>query len=404
MEKPTSSHPVSAPSSLPDFSNTERAFSARDTRELLKTYWLYQMIANPFLTRIGPPMLSWALKVGLPVKGLVKSTLFELFCGGESMEESVRTSEKLARFGVKTILDYSVEGEKNIEGFNQTAQVIVQTLEHGGKHTEVAFSACKLTGLAPFGLMERMQAGAPLSEEDLAALGRVAGRLKRIAEAAVANRTPVFLDAEESWIQDTIDGWAEGLMEQYNKEQPWVWTTLQMYRHDRLEYLRGLIRRSREKGYVLGVKLVRGAYMEKERARAREMGYRDPIQPDKAATDRDFDAAVRLCIENIDHVAVCAGTHNEDSSLRLAELMQEKGLAHNDPRIWFAQLLGMSDHISFNLAHHGYNAAKYLPFGPVQSVMPYLIRRAEENTSVAGQSGREVILLAQEKNRRKKNL
>ncbi len=396
-----SSAPLEPATGAPDFQNTRLAFQAKDDRHLWRTYWLYRLIDNPFLTKVGPPMLTTALKLGLPVKGIVRNSLFELFCGGETMEETIVTSEALNKFHVKTILDYSVEGEKNIEGFDQTASVIVATLEHGGKHPEVAFSACKITGLAPFELMEKLQAGETLSPEMEAAQERVMKRLHRIAAAARDNRTPVFIDAEESWIQETIDTWAEMLMETYNLDAPWVWTTAQLYRHDRLDYVKAVTERSKQKGYKLGLKLVRGAYMEKERRRASEWGYADPIQPDKASTDRDYDAALAWCIDHAAQVSVCAGTHNEVSTALLVKQMGAHQLSPDDNRVWFSQLLGMSDNLSFNLAHHGYNAAKYLPFGPVKAVMPYLIRRAEENTAVAGQSSREVVLLHAERMRRK---
>ncbi|MDX1907889.1 MAG: proline dehydrogenase family protein [Bacteroidia bacterium] len=386
----------------PDFNNTELAFKAKSQARLLRTYWIYKLIDNPFLTKVGPPMLSAALRMGLPVQGLVRDTLFEVFCGGESLPETAATSRYLHAYGVKTILDYSVEGEKNEAGFDATCQEIEATLLHGGQMDEVAFSACKLTGLASFDLMEKMQRGEALSPDEQVSLDRVRARLDRLASTAAAQRTPLFIDAEESWIQDTIDMLAEEVMARYNTQFPCVYTTVQLYRHDRLAYLENLIRRSREQGYILGVKLVRGAYLERENDRAAQLGYPTPMQPDKDSTDRDYDAALRLCVEHIDHVAICAGTHNEASSLYLTQLMADRGLPPDHPHVWFAQLLGMSDHISFNLAHHGYQAAKYLPYGPVKAVMPYLIRRANENTSIAGQSSREMELLSRELRRRQR--
>ncbi len=393
-----------------DFTNTQLAFQAKSNNQLRKAFWLFRMIGIPWLNAIGPKMLSWSLKAGLPVKGIVKKTLFEVFCGGESLEETAKTSQYLFQFNVRTILDYSVEGNRNEAGFDETANEIVDTLLHGGGHEEVAFSACKITGFAKIVLLEKiqrlLQEGKTVEEElgeaELAAFERVRGRIDEICKTAVAQKTPVFIDAEESWMQDTIDMLAEEMMEKYNGENAWVATTVQMYRWDRLDYLKGLIQKSKAKGYQLGVKVVRGAYLEKETDRAEEMGYKNPMQPGKEATDRDFDAALRLCIENIDHVHICAGTHNEKSSLLLTELMKEKGLPNDHSHILFAQLLGMSDHISFNLGHAGYNAAKYLPYGPVKAVMPYLIRRANENTSVAGQSSRELQLLRTEFRRRRK--
>ena len=394
-----------------DFSNTELAFKAKTNVQLKKAYWLFKMIGIPWINSVGPPMLSWALRIGLPVKGLVKKTLFEVFCGGESLEETAATSEYLFKFNVRTILDYSVEGKKNEEGFDKTANEIVETLLHGGAHEEVAFSACKITGYAAIDLLEKVQnlirGGMPLSEglteTELAAFERVRARVDKICQTAVAQKTPVFIDAEESWMQDTIDMLAEEMMEKYNGENAWVATTVQMYRWDRLEYLNKLVAESKAKGYQLGVKVVRGAYLEKETERAEEMGYKNPMQPDKASTDRDYDEALRVCIDNIEHVHLCAGTHNEESSFLLTQLMKEKGLPNDHSHVLFSQLLGMSDHISFNLGHAGYNTAKYLPYGPVKAVMPYLIRRANENTSVAGQSGRELQLLSTEFRRRRRS-
>lgn len=383
-----------------DFSNTELAFQAQSDAKLKRTYWLFRMIDDPFLTKVGPKMLRFGLKIGLPLKGIVKTTLYELFAGGESLPLTIPRSEHLMEYGVRTILDYSVEGEKTEEGFNATKEEIVRTLIHGGKHDAVAFSCFKLTGLAPFDLLAKVQSGKALSETETASFERVKGRVREIAVAAKANDLPIFFDAEESWIQDVIDSLAEEMMEEFNREKPLIWTTTQHYRHDRLSYLESLIKRSKEKGFVLGVKLVRGAYLEKENRRAEEKGYPTPMQANKAATDQDYDAALRLCLDNLDHVAVCAGSHNQQSSALLAQLAAERGLATNHPHIWFAQLLGMSDNISFNLGHAGYNVAKYLPYGPVLSVMPYLIRRAEENTSVAGQASREVALLREEVKRR----
>jgi proline dehydrogenase len=393
-----------------DFSNTQLAFQAKSDLQLRKAYWLFKMIGIPWINAIGPKLLSTSLKIGLPVKGIVKKTLFEVFCGGESLAETARTSAYLFQFNVRTILDYSVEGERNEEGFDRTANEIVNTLLHGGNHEEVAFSACKITGFGKINLLEKAQLvlreGKPLSEglseKDLAAFEQVRARIDKICQTAVDQKTPVFIDAEESWMQDTIDMLAEEMMEKYNGENAWVATTVQMYRWDRLVYLKELIQRSKTKGYQLGIKVVRGAYLEKETDRAEEMGYKNPMQPDKQSTDHDYDVALRLCIENIDHVHICAGTHNETSSLLLTQLMKEKGLPNDHSHILFSQLLGMSDHISFNLGHAGYNTAKYLPYGPVKAVMPYLIRRANENTSVAGQSSRELKLLRTEFSRRKK--
>jgi proline dehydrogenase len=385
-----------------DFNNTQLAFQARTDKKLKKDYWLFKMVDSPFLTWLGPKLINFSFAIGLPIKGLIRKTIFQLFCGGESLAETVETSKYLASFGVKTILDYSVEGERTEAGFDATCEEIGKTLVHGGKYDEVAFCACKLTGMARIALLEKVQAGKELTEAETAEFERIRQRVDSLSRLAAENNTPLFIDAEESWIQDVIDQLAEEMMEKYNQEKAVVYTTAQLYRHDRLEYIRGLIERSKTKGYVMGIKLVRGAYLEKETLRAKEYGYENPMQPNKEATDRDFNDSVRLCLEHVDRVATCVGTHNEKSSLLVTEILQQKNLPIDHPHVWTAQLLGMSDHISFNLAHSGYNAAKYLPYGPVKSVMPYLIRRAEENTSIQGQSSREVELLSREVKRRKK--
>lgn len=388
--------------SLPDFNNTELAFKSKSDKELNAALWLFRAVASPFLANFGPKMLNFAFEMNLPfAESIAKKTLFNQFCGGTSIADTRSSSEKMFRYGVKTILDYSVEGEKNEASFEATCEEIIQTLIHGGKTESVAFTACKLTGLAKFDLLAKIQANVQLTPIEVVEWEKVKERVDRICRASVENKTPVFIDAEESWIQDSIDMLAESMMEKYNTDFPYIYTTLQLYRHDRIAYLRELIRKSENKNYMLGVKLVRGAYLEKETARAIEFSYLNPIQPTKEATDRDYDFAIELCLENIERVAFCAGTHNEKSSLKLAEMMREKMLPQNHPHILFAQLLGMSDHLSYNLSAHGFNAAKYLPYGPVKSVMPYLIRRANENTSIAGQSGRELVLLKQEVSRRK---
>lgn len=389
------------PKKLPDFSDTAGAFAHMDNKALKRRYSLFKKIDSPFLTKIGPPLIKLGFKLGLPIKGIVRKTVFDIFCGGEYLEDTVARSELLDASNVKTILDYSVEGEKSDEGFDATMNEIISSMVHGWQHKAVGYSAMKVTGIAQFDLLAKRQAGAKLTEEEQASLDRSHDRLDRICRRAVEMRHPIFIDAEETWIQDVIDEWAEEIMEVYNREKPVIYTTVQMYRHDRLEYLSRLIDRSREKGFYLGVKVVRGAYLEKERDRAEEMGYPDPIQPDKEATDRDFDDALRLCLDNIDMVGLCCGSHNEKSNLMLAQVMQEKKMPNDHPHVLSAQLLGMSDHISFNLARGGYRVAKYLPYGPVSAVLPYLFRRAEENTSVKGQSSREMELLKREVKRRK---
>ena len=384
-----------------DFQDTSLAFGYKSDKELKRTYRLFKKIDSPFLTKVGPPLVTFALKLGLPVKGIIRRTIFDIFCGGESLEETSERSNALFKNGVQTILDYSVEGEKSDNGFDATRDEIIDTLVHASGNEAVAFSAMKVTGVAHFEYLAANDTNRKLTDEERASLIRSKQRFQDICKKAFDLKQPVFVDAEESWIQEGIDRWTEEMMELYNKELPLIYHTVQLYRHDRLEYLRGLVQKSKEKGYILGVKLVRGAYLEKENDRAEEKGYPTPMQPNKPATDKDYNEALRLCFQHIDHVAICAGTHNDESCLLAAELMAEKGLPNDHPHVLFAQLLGMSDNISFNLGHHGYNVAKYLPYGPVKAVLPYLFRRANENTAIAGQSSREVQLLRKEVKRRK---
>jgi proline dehydrogenase len=333
-------------------------------------------------------------------EGIIRRTIFDIFCGGTSLEDTRDRSQELLASKVLTILDYSVEGKNDEASFDATRDEIMRTVEFGAIDEAVAFSAMKVTGIADMELLAKLDAGRSLEPAEKAAVARAKDRLEAICKMARDLKQPIFVDAEETWIQKTIDIWTEEMMAKYNQEAPIIYHTVQMYRHDRLAYLKGLFARAKEAHYFLGVKVVRGAYIEKENARANEFGYATPMQPDKAATDRDYNAALRECIAHIDYVALCAGTHNEESAATLAALLVEKGIPRDHPHVLFAQLLGMSDHISFNLAHHGYRAAKYLPYGPVKAVLPYLFRRAAENTSIAGQSSREVELLRKEVLRR----
>lgn len=383
-----------------DFSNTQFAFAYKSDAQLKRTYRFFKMLNSRLLASIGPPLLTFALRLRLPVEGLIRKTIFDIFCGGTSLEGTSGRSQELFQSKVGTILDYSVEGSNTEESFNATRDEIIRTLRHGAADEAVAFSAMKVTGIADFELLAKMDAHRALETAEQEAMTRAKGRLEEICRIAHELGQPVFVDAEETWIQATIDAWTEEMMARYNREKAIVYHTVQMYRHDRLAYLKALIGKAEQQGYVLGVKVVRGAYIEKENQRALELGYATPMQANKAATDRDYNAALKECVAHIERVALCAGTHNEESAALLACMIDEKGIPRDHPHVLFAQLLGMSDHISFNLTHHGYRAAKYLPYGPVRSVMPYLFRRAAENTSIAGQSSREVGLLRQEVMRR----
>ncbi len=385
---------------LPDLGDTRIAFAAKSDAELWKAQQLFRIIGNTTITAMGSGLTKVALALHLPITGLVKATIFEQFCGGETIEESLSTATRLAKSGIGTILDHSVEGQEDEGTLDHTLHEILRTITVAKQRKDIPFCVFKPTGIARFVMLEKASAGA-IAEEDNAEWARVEARMERICASAHAADVPVLVDAEESWIQSAIDAMAERMMDRFNHDHAIVYNTVQLYRHDRLPYLKAAHQRAVQGGYQFGVKLVRGAYMEKERARAVEQGYPDPIQPDKATSDRDYDAAIRFCVDHLANMAVVAGTHNEESSLLLAGLMNERGIAHDDPRICFSQLLGMSDNISFNLAAAGYRVAKYVPYGPVREVLPYLIRRANENTSARGQTGRELGLILAEMKRRK---
>jgi proline dehydrogenase len=383
------------------FENTEVAFRGKSDKELKRAHWLFKMVANPGMVKFGKWATNVSMKIHLPIKGIIKKTIFQQFCGGETIKESLSTSRKLADRNVKTILDYSIEGKTAEEDFEKTVDEIIATILEAKNNKHIPFAVFKTTGISLFRILEAANDGLEkLSEAERDAYDKVFDRVDRIAKAAHENNVPLFIDAEETWIQNTIDNIVYQMSLRYNQERAIVYNTVQMYRHDRLEFMKRELARAQNDGIYLGFKIVRGAYMEKERERAEENGYPSPIQPDKASTDMDFNAALELCIKNIDRVAICAGTHNEESSLLLTKLVEENGIAKDDKRVFFAQLLGMSDHISFNLADEGYEVAKYVPYGPIKEVLPYLIRRAEENTSVAGQTGRELSLIKKEISRR----
>lgn len=383
------------------FENTEIAFRSKNDRELNKAWWLFRLLHNRGLVRFAKPLSGLALAVGGPFRYLIKETVFSHFCGGESIRDCEKTIATLAAGNVRTILDYSVEGKETEEDFDRTAQEIMDTQDRAALDSHIPFNVFKLTGIARFALLEKVSAGELLSGAEQAEFERVRQRVERICMKAEEIDRSVMLDAEESWIQPVMDELILGMMRRFNREKPLVFNTFQLYRHDRLEELKRWYRMAAGEGFFLGVKLVRGAYMEKERKRAKEKGYPSPIQPDKAASDRDYDTALEFMTGHIERIAICAGTHNEKSSLLLTRLMQQHNIPRDHPHVWFSQLLGMSDHISFNLSDAGYNVAKYVPYGPVKDVLPYLIRRADENTSVAGQTNRELVLISRERERRK---
>jgi len=389
-----------SPNDKLSFENTEIAFRHSTNTDLNRAYWLFKVINVNFLVKIGPPITNFAVKIGLPIKGLIKSTIFKHFCGGETIEECATTIKNLADGKVGTILDYSIEGEDDEKVFDNTRDEIIRTILTASKSKSIPLTVFKVTGVGRFGLLERLDEGVKLSVDEQIEWQTVQDRVLAICEMAHSEGVPVMIDAEESWIQKTIDSLALNMMRFFNKEKAIVYNTYQLYRHDKLASIIQDHGVAEEEGFILGAKIVRGAYMEKERKRAEERGYPSPIQPNKESTDRDYNDALIYCADNISNIAIVAGTHNEESCRLLADLLNEKQIDHKNPHVYFSQLLGMSDNLSFNLANANYNVAKYVPYGPIKAVLPYLFRRAQENTAIAGQMSRELSLIVKEKKRR----
>jgi proline dehydrogenase len=343
-----------------DFHDTATAFADKTTAELKEKHRLFKMMNSPSLVSFGTGLTKFALKIGLPVKGLIKHTIYEQFCGGETIEECQRVIEKLGRSHIGTILDYSVEGKSEEEDFEHTKDEIVKTIQRANEDENIPFAVFKVSGIAPYGTLEKVSAGVELPEKSKLKWQRIQARVSEICEYAHSLNQPTFIDAEETWIQNAIDLLAEQMMEKYNAEKPLIYTTIQLYRTDGLDFLKKSHEKAKEKGYLYAVKLVRGAYMEKERERAEENDYPSPIQPDKESTDRDYDAAVEYCLDNIESLAFVAGTHNEKSSQLMAQKMEQKGISHNHPHVYFSQLYGMGDNLSYVLAKNGYNVSKYV--------------------------------------------
>ncbi len=385
---------------LPDLGDIRIAFAHKSDRDLWQAYWLFRIVGNPALSAAGQWLSQVAIRLHLPVKGLIKATIFKQFCGGEDIDESLRTAQRLASSGIGTILDYSVEGQEDDDSLDKAMEEILRTIAMAGQRPDIPFSVFKVSGISPTQLLELASEDRIAHADDVREWELVQGRVLRICQAAYDAGVPVMIDAEESWLQAAIDGLATRMMERFNRHRAIVFNTIQLYRHDRLAFLKASLETAKRGNYHLGVKLVRGAYMEKEREIAARDGRPSPIHADKQAVDRDYNAAIRYCMEHLDRLAFVAGTHNEQSTLLLAQLLDARGMARNDRRAWSAQLLGMSDNISYNMAHAGYNVAKYVPYGPVREVLPYLIRRAAENTSVKGQTGRELGLIVAERKRR----
>ncbi|MBU6261800.1 MAG: proline dehydrogenase family protein [Bacteroidetes bacterium] len=389
------------------FDNTQNAFAYKSNKALKSAKYLFGFMGYPKLVQLGTRMVPAMLKLGLPIKGIIRNTIFKQFVGGETLEETIPVSEMLANYGVDVILDYGVEGKEGEENFDHATQVFIDVINHAALQKNIPFISIKVTGLASHELLQtlheapRLRSGIHDNEIEQAAWDRVRERMYAICEAAAEKNIGVLIDAEESWIQDPIDRLTMEMMAVFNKQKAVVFNTIQLYRHDRLHFLRISHQIAEEQGFILALKLVRGAYMEKERALALEKNRQSPIQISKEATDADYDEAVRFCMDHIHSTAVIIASHNEQSNLLGAKLLDEMMLPHNHPHVHFSQLYGMSDTITFNLAKEGFNVSKYLPFGPIQDVIPYLMRRAQENTSVSGQTGRELLQLKRELARRK---
>ena len=383
------------------FNNTETAFALKSDTELDRAYFLFKMIDNQPLVRIGTAVTNFALKAHLPVEGLIRATVFDHFCGGISEDDCLKVVDKMYTKGVSSVLDYSVEGKEDESCFDEAVEMTLKTIDFAQEKKSIPFAVFKPTGFGRFELYEKIGEGTTLSNDEQLEWNRVEARFDKVCKAAFEKNVALLIDGEESWMQDAADDLVEKMMRKYNQQKTIVFNTLQLYRWDRLDYLKKLHQRAITDNFFIGMKLVRGAYMEKEHKRAEEKGYPTPICDSKEATDKNYDDAIIYMVDHLDKMSVFAGTHNEISSYKLMELQEKIKIDKADDRIWFGQLYGMSDNISYNLAKDGFNVAKYLPFGPVKDVMPYLIRRAEENTSVAGQTSRELTLLKTERNRRK---
>jgi proline dehydrogenase len=401
------------------FDNTAIAFAHKSNKELKEAHFLFSMMGKPWLVQIGTRLAPWSIKAGLPVKGLIRKTIFKQFVGGETLQETASVAKKLAESNVQVILDYGVEGMEGETAFDHAQDEFIRVIDYAATQPNIPYMSIKVTGFARFGLLERLdglmkasneqslildydKALQQLTEEELNEWSRVYNRTKRICEAAQQKGIGVLVDAEETWIQDPVDALTTLMMETYNKEKVVVYNTIQLYRHDRLDFLLQSFQIAQDRQFILGAKLVRGAYMEKERKRAEAQGYDSPIQPSKESSDKDYNDAIRFCIEHVDRIGVIVASHNENSNLLTVQLLQQKGLPLSHPHVHFSQLYGMSDNITYNLAKAGCSVSKYLPFGPIEDVVPYLMRRAQENTSVGGQTGRELGLIKKELGRRRK--
>jgi proline dehydrogenase len=404
------------PKSTISFDNTENAFAYKTDEELKKARFLFKSMSYQGLVKLGTSLTPWAIRTGLPVKRLIRNTIFGQFVGGETLQETARVAKKLGHYNVDVILDYGVEGGHIEQAFDHATDEFIRVIDYAATQPNIPYISVKVTGIARFTLLEKLDRSVELnsgslmkrfskaldalSEDEKIEWQKIQQRLLRICDDASEKKIGVFIDAEQSWIQDPIDVMTILMMEKFNRERVVVYNTLQMYRHDRMQFLKDCYEAAVQRNFILGTKLVRGAYMEKERKRAEQMSYPSPIQPDKESTDRDFNLAIQFCIDHLDRTALEVASHNEYSNLFTTQLLQQKGMPLNHPSVHFSQLYGMSDNITFNLAKVGCHVSKYLPFGPIKDVVPYLMRRAQENSSVKGQTGRELALIKREIQRR----
>ena len=385
------------------FDNTETAFRIKSDKELRRAGYLFNAIASPFLVKLGGLFAHLAIRIRFPIGWIVKPTIYRHFCGGETIEDCLPVVDKLATYGVKSVLDYSVEGKETDREMEAALEETIRTVVNAAGNPNIPFAVFKPTAFAQNEVLEKKSRGSTLSERDEREDRNFRDRIDRLCKSAYDHGVRIMIDAEDVCYQDHIDAVVMEMMKRYNRERAVVYNTYQMYRTDRMEVLVRDHGQAVSGNFYLGIKFVRGAYMERERERAERQGVPSPIHPDKESTDRDFNRALDFSVRHIDRISIFNGTHNEESCLHLARLMEEYGIPRDDERCYFSQLYGMSDHISFNLAAEGYLVAKYLPYGPVRSVLPYLIRRTEENTSIAGQTSRELQLITREKERRKKS-
>ena len=384
-----------------NFENIKVAFADKSDKDLSRAYLLFKTISNPIISNTLTAFIKVAMWLHLPINWAIKATVYKHFCGGTTIENSQATIDKLWESHIGTILDFSAEGKENEEDFNLAMNETIASIQKAKLESSIPFSVFKPTGLARFALLEKISNNSNLTKEEEIEKTIFEGKIENICQTASDNKVPLFIDAEESWIQDAIDNIAIKMMQKFNKNEACIFNTLQLYRNDRVDHLEMLLKLATEKKFFVGLKLVRGAYHQQEIERAKEKGYNCPVHTIKENTDIEYNKALTICIENIDFVSVCAGTHNEESSALLVELLNKHNISKDDKRVYFSQLLGMSDHISYNAAKEGFNVVKYVPYGPVKDVLPYLIRRAEENTSIAGQMGRELTNIIEEKKRRR---